>query len=138
VDDAVIDLWANWNPPIYRLRIPAGEHLTLLWLPLIQLSKPIPKAGHQHPRRSRIFLFSFGFVILLAVIALTKLVHLRSGEGQSTTPRSLAILPLQNRGEDSTSDFLGLSLASRNWPQFEGSGLGGWNIQSMSVTKRRK
>jgi TolB-like protein len=27
------------------------------------------------------------------------------------TRRSLAILPLQNRGEDSTSDFLGLSLA---------------------------
>jgi DNA-binding winged helix-turn-helix (wHTH) protein len=98
----------------------------------------LPKPAHQHPRRSRILLFSFGFVILLAGIALTKLVHVRSGEGQSTTPRSLAILPLQNRGEDSTSDFLGLSLASRNWPQFEGSGLGGWNIQSMSVTKRRK
>ena len=71
----------------------------------------LPKPAHQHPRRSRIFLFSVGFVILLAVIALTKLVHIRSGKGQSTTPRSLAILPLQNRGEDSTSDFLGLSLA---------------------------
>ena len=71
----------------------------------------LPKPAHQHPRRSRILLFSFGFVILLAGIALTKLVHVRSGEGQSTTTRSLAILPLQNRGEDSTSDFLGLSLA---------------------------
>jgi DNA-binding winged helix-turn-helix (wHTH) protein/TolB-like protein len=70
-----------------------------------------PKLAHPHPRRSRIILFSVGFVILLAVIALTKLVHIRSGKGQSTAPRSLAILPLQNRGEDSRSDFLGLSLA---------------------------
>src|SRR5580658_3398235 len=70
-----------------------------------------PKLAHPHPRRSRIFLFSVGFVVLLAVIALTKLVHIRSGKGQSTAPRSLAILPLQNRGEDSRSDFLGLSLA---------------------------
>jgi DNA-binding winged helix-turn-helix (wHTH) protein/TolB-like protein/Tfp pilus assembly protein PilF len=70
-----------------------------------------PKFAHPHPRRSRIFLFSVGFVILLAVIALTELVHIRSGKGQSTAPRSLAILPLQNRGEDSRSDFLGLSLA---------------------------
>src|SRR3984885_12404062 len=71
----------------------------------------LPKLAHLHPRRSRIFLFSVGFVILLAVIALTKIVHIRSGRGQPTAPRSLAILPLQNRGEDSSSDFLGLSLA---------------------------
>jgi len=70
-----------------------------------------PKLAHPYPRRSRIFLFSLGFVVLLAVIALMKLVHIRSGKGQSTAPRSLAILPLQNRGEDSRSDFLGLSLA---------------------------
>jgi DNA-binding winged helix-turn-helix (wHTH) protein/TolB-like protein/Tfp pilus assembly protein PilF len=71
----------------------------------------LPKVAHPHPRRSQIFLFSIGFVILLAVIALTKLVHIRSEKAQSTAPRSLAILPLQNRGEDSRSDFLGLSLA---------------------------
>src|SRR5580693_1502809 len=71
----------------------------------------LPKVAHPHPRRSQIFLFSVGFVILLAVIALTKLGHVRSEKGQSTAPRSLAILPLQNRGEDSRSDFLGLSLA---------------------------
>ena len=70
-----------------------------------------PKLAHPHPRRSRSFLFSVGFVILLAVIALTRLVRIRSGKEQSSTPRSLAILPLQNRGEDSRSDFLGLSLA---------------------------
>ena len=71
----------------------------------------LPKLAHQHARRSRVFLFSVGFVILLAVLALTKLVHIRSGKDQSSTPRSLAILPLQNRGEDARSDFLGLSLA---------------------------
>src|SRR3984885_6803059 len=70
-----------------------------------------PKLAHPHPRRFRIIIFPVGIVILLAVIALTKLVHIRSGKGQSTAPRSLAILPLQNRGEDSRSDFLGLSLA---------------------------
>jgi TolB-like protein len=41
----------------------------------------------------------------------TKLAHVRSTKEQALTPRSLAILPLQNRGEDSRSDFLGLSLA---------------------------
>src|ERR1700727_486255 len=79
----------------------------------------LPKLAHPQPRRSRvtrlIFLSTAGFAILLAVIALTKLVHIRSEKGQSTgqstAPRSLAILPLQNRGEDSRSDFLGLSLA---------------------------
>lgn len=71
----------------------------------------LPKVAHPHPRRSQIFLFSVGFVILLAVIALTKLGHVRSEKGQSTAPRSLEILPLQNRGEDTRSDFLGLSLA---------------------------
>jgi DNA-binding winged helix-turn-helix (wHTH) protein/TolB-like protein/Tfp pilus assembly protein PilF len=76
----------------------------------------LPKLPHPHPRRFRVnrlvFLCSFGFVILvLAVIAFMKLVHIRSGKEQPSTPRSLAILPLQNRGEDLRSDFLGLSLA---------------------------
>ncbi len=71
----------------------------------------LPKLVQPHLGRSRIILFSLGFVILIAVIALPKLVHIRSGKAPSTAPRSLAILPLQNRGEDSRSDFLGLSLA---------------------------
>jgi len=75
----------------------------------------LPKLAHPQPRRSRvnrlIFLSTVGFAILLAVIVVTKLVHIRSGKEESLTPRSLAILPLQNRGEDSRSDFLGLSLA---------------------------
>ena len=75
----------------------------------------LPKLAHLQPRRSRvnrlIFLSTVGFAILLAVIVVTKLVHIRPEKEESLTPRSLAILPLQNRGEDSTSDFLGLSLA---------------------------
>jgi DNA-binding winged helix-turn-helix (wHTH) protein/TolB-like protein len=69
------------------------------------------KLTYLHPRLSRIFLFSVGLLILLAAIALTRVVRMRSGKEPSSTPRSLAILPLQNRGEDSSSDFLGLSLA---------------------------
>jgi DNA-binding winged helix-turn-helix (wHTH) protein/TolB-like protein len=75
----------------------------------------IPKLAQPQLKRSRvnklIFLYSVGIVILVAAIALPKLVHTRSGKVPSTAPRSLAILPLQNRGEDSRSDFLGLSLA---------------------------
>jgi DNA-binding winged helix-turn-helix (wHTH) protein/TolB-like protein len=75
----------------------------------------LPKLAHPQPRRSRvnrlILLSTAGFAVLLAVILVTKLVHIRSEKAQSLTPRSLAILPLQNRGEDSRSDFLGLSLA---------------------------
>jgi DNA-binding winged helix-turn-helix (wHTH) protein/TolB-like protein len=77
----------------------------------------LPELTIPHSIRSRIFLFSVGLVILLAVCGLlavfgsVKLAHRQSGNEQSATPRSLAILPLQNRGEDSRSDFLGLSLA---------------------------
>src|SRR3984885_4130365 len=75
----------------------------------------LPKLAHPQPRRSRvnrlIFFSTVGFAILLAAIVVTKLVHIRSGKEEALTPRSLAIIPLQNRGENSTSDFLGLSLA---------------------------
>ena len=49
--------------------------------------------------------------MLLGVIILPKFIHTRSAKEQSLSPRSLAILPLQNHGQDSNSDFLGLSLA---------------------------
>src|ERR1700721_2676156 len=65
----------------------------------------LPKLAHPQPRPSRvnrlIFLSTVGFAILSAVIVVTKLVQIRSGKEESLTPRSLAILPLQNRGEDS-------------------------------------
>ena len=75
----------------------------------------LPKLAPPAPTRSRtnrlIFLSSAALVILLSVIALTKLLHIRSGKEPSFTPRSLAILPLHNSGQDSSSDFLGFSLA---------------------------
>jgi len=67
------------------------------------------------PRRSRtsrlVLLYFGGFVLVLSVIALLKFVQIRTRKEQSFTPRSLAILPLHNRGQDPSSDFLGLSLA---------------------------
>jgi len=75
----------------------------------------LPKLAPVGPTRSRtrglILLSSAVFVVLLSVLALPKFVHMRSAKGPSLTPRSLAILPLKNRGQDSNSDFLGLSLA---------------------------
>jgi DNA-binding winged helix-turn-helix (wHTH) protein/TolB-like protein len=64
------------------------------------------------PRTSRLVFLSFvGFAVLLGVIVLSRFLHNRSAKEQSLHPRSLAILPLQNHGQDSNSDFLGLSLA---------------------------
>jgi DNA-binding winged helix-turn-helix (wHTH) protein/TolB-like protein len=75
----------------------------------------LPKSAPAGPTRSRtrglILLSSAVLVVLLSVLALPKFVHMRSAKGPSLTPRSLAILPLKNRGQDSNSDFLGLSLA---------------------------
>ena len=75
----------------------------------------LPEPAPLGPTRLRtirlIFLCSAGLLILLGVIALAKLVHFRSGKAQSFTPRSLAILPLHNSGQDANSDFLGFSLA---------------------------
>lgn len=72
----------------------------------------IAPPGSTRSRTSRlIFLSSVGFAVLLGVIVLAKFLHIRSAKEQSLSPRSLAILPLQNHGQDSNSDFLGLSLA---------------------------
>jgi DNA-binding winged helix-turn-helix (wHTH) protein/TolB-like protein len=75
----------------------------------------LPRAEPLGSTRSRtgrlILLSSVGFAVLLGVIVLPKFLHIRSAKEQSSSPRSLAILPLQNHGQDSNSDFLGLSLA---------------------------
>src|SRR5580698_1722157 len=77
--------------------------------------RELPKVAPPESARSRtsrvVFLFSVGFALLLGVIVLPKFFHIRSAKEQSLSPRSLAILPLQNHGQDSSSDFLGLSLA---------------------------
>jgi TolB-like protein/Flp pilus assembly protein TadD len=68
-------------------------------------------------RTRRLIFLSFaglvftGFVVLLSVIAVPRLEHIRRGNERSLTRRSLAILPLHNSGQDSSSDFLGFSLA---------------------------
>src|ERR1700728_613575 len=70
--------------------------------------------GSTRPRTRRlIFLSSVGLAVLLvlSLIVLPKFLYIRSGKGQPVTPRSLAILPLHNSGGDSSSDFLGFSLA---------------------------
>jgi DNA-binding winged helix-turn-helix (wHTH) protein/TolB-like protein/Tfp pilus assembly protein PilF len=71
-----------------------------------------PRSTRALPRRL-IYLSSAAFLALLIilVLALPKFLRLRFAKDPSLTPRSLAILPLQNNGQDSSSDFLGLSLA---------------------------
>jgi DNA-binding winged helix-turn-helix (wHTH) protein/TolB-like protein len=77
--------------------------------------RELPKVAPPESARSRtsrvVVLFSVGFALLLGVIVLPKLLRTRSAKQQFLSPRSLAILPLQNHGQDSSSDFLGLSLA---------------------------
>jgi DNA-binding winged helix-turn-helix (wHTH) protein/TolB-like protein len=74
-----------------------------------------PKAALLEPTRTRssrlVFLSSAAFVILVGLIALPRFIHTRTAKVPSLAPRSLAILPLQNLGQDSSSDFLGFSLA---------------------------
>jgi len=75
----------------------------------------LPKVAPLEPTRSqtsrRILLSYAAFVILVSLIALPRFIHIRTAKEPSRAPRSLAILPLQNHGPDSSSDFLGLSLA---------------------------
>jgi DNA-binding winged helix-turn-helix (wHTH) protein/TolB-like protein len=74
-----------------------------------------PKVALPESTRSRtsrfIFLSAVAFAVILGPIVLPKFFHTRSAKQQSLSLRSLAILPLQNHGQDSTTDFLGLSLA---------------------------
>jgi DNA-binding winged helix-turn-helix (wHTH) protein/TolB-like protein len=73
-----------------------------------------PNPAPLRPARSRTrltFLSSVAFAILLGVIVAAKFLHIRSGKAQPWPHRSLAILPLHNSGQDSSSDFLGFSLA---------------------------
>ena len=103
---------------IYGCNIPADSGASIVGHSITMSSyqpteqTELPKLAHPQPRRSRvnrlIFLSTVGFATLLGVIVVMKLVQIRSGKGQSTAPRSLAILPLPNRG-DSTSSFHGVT-----------------------------
>jgi DNA-binding winged helix-turn-helix (wHTH) protein/TolB-like protein len=71
-------------------------------------SPPLPST----PSRARVtLLLCAACVLLLGLVAVTRLLHNRTREEHLPLTHSLAILPLQNRGQDATSDFLGLSLA---------------------------
>ncbi len=71
----------------------------------------------QHPstqsKSKRWVLFSIAVVtvLIVAVIASTRFSGLIRRKTQPATPRSLAILPLQNLKQDPNTDFLGFSLA---------------------------
>jgi DNA-binding winged helix-turn-helix (wHTH) protein/TolB-like protein len=79
--------------------------------------RELPKEEAERRTRSRtsrlLLLSSAGFVLLFlfCVLFLPKSVHVQLEKQQFSTPRSLAILPLHNSGQDSSSDFLGFSLA---------------------------
>jgi DNA-binding winged helix-turn-helix (wHTH) protein/TolB-like protein len=81
---------------------PAGEG---------QLPRVAPPEATASRIRRRILLSAAGFVILVCMIALPRLMHTRTAKEPSLAPRSLAILPFHNSGQDSSSDFLGFSLA---------------------------
>jgi len=75
----------------------------------------LPKVTAPEPTRSRvsrrILLSSLAFLLLVSLAVLPRLIHIRTAKEPPRAPRSLAILPLQNLGQDSNNDFLGLSLA---------------------------
>jgi DNA-binding winged helix-turn-helix (wHTH) protein/TolB-like protein len=76
-----------------------------------ELPKAVPLEPTRTRTRRRILLSSAAFVILVGLVALPMFIPTRTVKEPSLAPRSLAILPLHNSGQDSSSDFLGFSLA---------------------------
>jgi DNA-binding winged helix-turn-helix (wHTH) protein/TolB-like protein len=69
-------------------------------------------SGRTRSGTRRLILVCFaGFAILLGAVCVLKLGYIRPGNEQPLTRRSLAVLPFHNSGQDSSSDFLGFSLA---------------------------
>ncbi len=76
-----------------------------------QFAAPYPST-HSKSRLWVPFSIAIVTVMIVAVIAVTRSWYpIRSKIAQPTTPRSLAILPLQNLKHDPNTDFLGFSLA---------------------------
>jgi DNA-binding winged helix-turn-helix (wHTH) protein/TolB-like protein len=76
-----------------------------------QFAAPYPSEQSKGKRRI-LFSVAIGAVLIVAAIATTRSSYLIRGKiTQPATPRSLAILPLQNLKQDPNSDFLGFSLA---------------------------
>jgi DNA-binding winged helix-turn-helix (wHTH) protein/TolB-like protein len=84
-------------------------------LPTFQIpgQQELPKPAFLERARARwLLLFSFAaLAILLTVIAVPRLHHTQPASEPLSARRSLAILPFHNAGPDSSSDFLGFSLA---------------------------
>jgi len=83
--------------------VPSGEQS--------ELPKPVPLRSIRSRTGRLILLCSVGIAILLCAVVLPRFLHTRSGKEQPLAPLSLAILPFHNSGQDSSSDFLGFSLA---------------------------
>jgi DNA-binding winged helix-turn-helix (wHTH) protein/TolB-like protein/Tfp pilus assembly protein PilF len=72
----------------------------------------LPLTGKRTSKRTSLLFMTAFSVLAVALVAITNFVYRAHVRPQPPVgPRSLAILPLQNRGQDSSSDFLGLSLA---------------------------
>jgi len=93
----------------------AGTGETPLRSPEAAREAELPKSAVLAPagsRTSRLLVVSLvGLLIVLGVFALQRFVRNPPGKHPPPTPRSLAILPLHNSGQDASSDFLGFSLA---------------------------
>jgi DNA-binding winged helix-turn-helix (wHTH) protein/TolB-like protein/Tfp pilus assembly protein PilF len=97
------------------VRIAGQQPLEYADLSASKISRGVPRpfsTARATNKRNTLF-FIAGFALLaVAVVAITKFVYLaRVNPPQPVTPRSLAILPLQNLKEDADSEFLGYSLA---------------------------
>jgi DNA-binding winged helix-turn-helix (wHTH) protein/TolB-like protein len=100
------DMPASAGASSPSLERPSGETNALADASLLSLT-----AQRTSKRSALLFMAAFS-VLAVATVAITKFVYLAHVRPQPPVgPRSLAILPLQNRGQDSSSDFLGLSLA---------------------------
>jgi DNA-binding winged helix-turn-helix (wHTH) protein/TolB-like protein len=76
-----------------------------------ELARVAPLEQTRSRTSGRILVAAAALVILVTLIALPRFIHTRTAKEPPLAPRSLAILPLRNLGQDSSSDFLGLSLA---------------------------
>jgi len=100
------------STPSLSVDTKAGPIETALPRSLGQIEVPKPEPlGPTRSRPRRLILFSCaGLALLVGSYVLPKLLHIRSGK-ELLPSRSLAVLPLHNSGQDSSSDFLGFSLA---------------------------
>jgi len=76
-----------------------------------ELQNAVPLPAERSRTIRLILIFSAVFVALVTLITLSRFIHTPIAKKPPLAPRSLAILPLHNSGQDSTSDFLGFSLA---------------------------